>query len=189
MNENLWAAFAARRMFAALFLAFAGLGSSPSAAQHSAPLKIGFVYVSPVAPVGWSRQHDEGRQAMAAKLGNAVTSTLVENVAEGADAERVMRDLAAQGHQLIVAPSFGYMEPLLRVAKDFPHVKFESITGYKRSANVATANARYYEGRYLAGIAAGRRKQLDPAGHRSGHRPGSGSAHPGSLHSGRQTGC
>ena len=121
-----------------------------------APLKIGFVYVAPVTEAGWVRQHDEARKAVEAALGDRVQTTYVENVAEGADAERVIRDLASQGHRLIFTPSFGYMEPTLKVAKDFPDVKFESITGYKTAPNVAVANARYYEGRYLAGIAAGR---------------------------------
>ena len=80
----------------------------------------------------------------------------MENVAEGPDAERVIRDLAKQGHQIIFTPSFGYMEPTLKVAAEFPNVKFESVTGYKTAPNVAVSNARYYEGRYLAGVAAGR---------------------------------
>ena len=89
-------------------------------------------------------------------------------MAEGADSERVIRDLAATGHQIIFTPSFGYMEPTLKVAKDFPGVKFESITGYKTAPNVAAANARYYEGRYLAGIAAGRMTQTGVAGYVAG---------------------
>jgi simple sugar transport system substrate-binding protein len=129
---------------------------SQSAAPAKEPLKIGFVYVTPLTGAGWVHQHEEGRQAVEAALGAQVKTSYVENVAEGADAERVIRDLAQQGHQLIFTPSFGYMEPTLKVAKDFPGVKFESITGYKTAANVAVANARYYEGRYLAGIAAGR---------------------------------
>ena len=87
---------------------------------------------------------------------------------EGADAERVIRDLAATGHQIIFTPSFGYMEPTLKVAQDYPNVKFESITGYKTAPNVASANARYYEGRYLAGIAAGRMSQTGVAGYVAG---------------------
>ncbi len=133
---------------------------SPAFSQASAPvkppLKIGFVYVTPVTAAGWVHQHEEGRKAVEAALGDKVKTTYVENVAEGADAERVIRDLAREGNQLIFTPSFGYMEPTLKVAKDFPNVKFESITGYKTAPNVAVANARYYQGRYLAGIAAGR---------------------------------
>ena len=132
------------------------------------PLKIGFVYVAPLADTGWVRQHDEGRLAVESALGNKVKTTYVENVAEGPDAERVIRDLAATGHQLIFTPSFGYMEPTLKVAQAFPGVRFESITGYKTAANVATANARYYEGRYLAGIAAGRMTQTKVTGYVAG---------------------
>ncbi len=148
MYKNLAAAFAAACLISPVF--------SQTAAPVKAPLKIGFVYVAPITEAGWVRQHEDARKAVEAALGGQVTTTYVENVAEGADAERVIRDLAQQGHQLIFTPSFGYMEPTLKVARDFPDVKFESITGYKTAANVAVANARYYEGRYLAGIAAGR---------------------------------
>ncbi|WP_137920980.1 BMP family ABC transporter substrate-binding protein [Hydrogenophaga sp. 2FB] len=129
---------------------------STQAQTTAPPLKAAFVYVTPLTPAGWVRQHELGRQAVQAALGNKVETHFVENVPEGADAERVIRDLAQQGHRIIFTPSFGYMEPTLKVARDFPDVKFESITGYKTAANVATANARYYEGRYLAGVAAGR---------------------------------
>jgi len=133
-----------------------------------APLKIGFVYVAPITDAGWVRQHENARQAVQAALGQQVQTTFVENVAEGPDAERVIRDLAQQGNKLIFTPSFGYMEPTLKVARDFPDVKFESITGYKTATNVATANARYYEGRYLAGITAGRMTKTNLAGYVAG---------------------
>ena len=148
MYKNLAAALAAACFISPVF--------SQVAAPAKTPLKIGFVYVAPITDAGWVRQHEEGRKAVETALSGKVATTYVENVAEGADAERVIRDLAQQGHKLIFTPSFGYMEPTLKVAKDFPEVKFESITGYKTAANVAIANARYYEGRYLAGIAAGR---------------------------------
>ena len=144
---------------------------SPAFSQPQAPkepLKIGFVYVTPVTDAGWVRQHEEGRKAVDAALGGKVKTTFVENVPEGADAERVIRDLAQQGNRLIFTPSFGYMEPTLKVARDFPDVKFESVTGYKAAPNVATANARYYEGRYLAGIAAGRMTKTNVAGYVAG---------------------
>ncbi|MEO8021631.1 BMP family ABC transporter substrate-binding protein [Polaromonas sp.] len=148
MYKNLAAALAAACFISPVF------PQTPLPAKE--PLKIGFVYVAPLTEAGWVRQHEEGRKAVESTLGDRVKTTYVENVPEGADAERVIRDLASQGHRLIFTPSFGYMEPTLKVAKDFPDVKFESITGYKTAANVAVANARYYEGRYLAGIAAGR---------------------------------
>lgn len=141
---------------------------SPTFSQTPDPLKIGFVYVSPVTEAGWTKQHDEGRKAVEASLGARVKTSFVADVAEGPDAERVIRDLAQQGHKLILTPSFGFMEPTLKVAKEFPDVKFESITGYKQATNVATANARYYEGRYLAGIAAGRVSKSHVAGYVAG---------------------
>lgn len=162
MYKNLTAALAAACSFSLLSV-------FPAAhAQTAEPLKAGFVYVAPITEAGWVRQHEEGRKAVQAALGDKVKTTFVENVAEGADAERVIRDLAQQGHKLIFTPSFGYMEPTLKVAKDFPDVKFESITGYKTAPNVAAANARYYEGRYLAGIAAGRMTRSNVAGYVAG---------------------
>lgn len=160
MYKNLVAALAA-----ACCLSPAFSQPAPAAAP---PLKIGFVYVAPLADAGWVHQHDEGRKAVEAALGAKVKTTFVENVPEGADAERVIRDLAQQGNQLIFTPSFGYMEPTLKVARDFPDVKFESVTGYKTTPNVATANARYYEGRYLAGVAAGRMTKTHVAGYVAG---------------------
>jgi basic membrane protein A and related proteins len=160
MYKNLAAAFAAACFFSPVF--------SQVPAPATSPLKVAFVYVAPVAPTGWVHQHDEGRKAVEAALGSKVKTTFVENVPEGADAERVIRDLAQQGNRLIFTPSFGYMEPTLKVAKDFPDVKFESITGYKTAPNVAVANARYYEGRYLAGIAAGRMTKTNVAGYIAG---------------------
>src|ERR1035437_8008214 len=163
MYKNLVAAFAA-----ACFISPVFSQPSPATVVTKEPLKIGFVYVTPLSDVGWVHQHDEGRKAVEAALGARVKTTYVENVAEGPDAERVIRDLAATGHKLIFTPSFGYMEPTLKVAQEFPDVKFESITGYKTAPNVAVANARYYEGRYLAGIAAGRMTKSNIAGYVAG---------------------
>ena len=132
------------------------------------PLKVGFVYVSPVGEAGWSYQHDLGRREMERALGARVQTTVVEAVAEGADSERVMRDLASQGHQLIFATSFGYLEPALRVAAEFPNVKFEHAGGYKTAANLNTYNARYYEARYLAGWLAGKTSRSGIAGYVAG---------------------
>ena len=161
MYKNLAAALAAACCISPVF-------SQAPAGPATPSVKAGFVYVSPVTEAGWTRQHDEGRKAVEAALGSRVKTTYVENVPEGPDAERVIRDLAATGHQIIFTPSFGYMEPTLKVARDFPGVKFESITGYKTAPNVATANARYYEGRYLAGIAAGRMSKTGVAGYVAG---------------------
>jgi basic membrane protein A len=146
----------------------ASLFALSALAQKTEPLQVGFVYVAPLTDAGWVRQHEDGRLAVQRALGDRVKTSYVENVAEGPDAERVIRDLVATGHKLIFTPSFGYMEPTLKVAKDFPEVRFESITGYKTAPNVAVANARYYEGRYLAGIAAGRMTRSNVAGYVAG---------------------
>jgi len=156
MYKNLVARRACALAVTSFFFAFSPTTQAQSTPPASAPLKAAFVYVAPLTEAGWVRQHDQGRKAVEAALPGKVLTTYVENVAEGPDAERVIRDLAMQGYQIIFTPSFGYMEPTLKVAREFPSVKFESITGYKTAPNVATANARYYEGRYLAGIAAGR---------------------------------
>ncbi len=163
MYKNLAATLVAACCF---FPAFSQ--SNPAPMPVKEPLKIGFVYVAPLTDTGLVHQHDLGRKAVEQALGNQVKTTFVENVAEGPDAERVIRDLAQQGNKLIFTPSFGYMEPTLKVAKDFPDVKFESITGYKTTANVTAANARYYEGRYLAGVTAGRMTQTHVAGYVAG---------------------
>jgi basic membrane protein A len=129
------------------------------------PLRIGFVYVSPLSDAGWTHQHDLGRRELEQALGTRVSTRFVEKVAEGADAERVIRDLAATDHGLIFATSFGYMEPTLKVARDFPDVAFEHASGYRTAANVATYNARFYEGRYLGGVVAGRATRSNVLGY------------------------
>jgi basic membrane protein A len=164
MYKNLVAALAAACFF---FPAFSQTQSRPPAKPQE-PLKVAFVYVAPITDAGWVHQHEVARQAIETAFAGKVKTSYVENVPEGADAERVIRDLARQGNQLIFTPSFGYMEPTLKVAKEFPNVKFESITGYKTAPNVAVANARYYEGRYLAGIAAGRMTKTHVAGYVAG---------------------
>jgi basic membrane protein A len=164
MYKNLAAAFAV----ACFFSPISSLATEPSPPASKSPVKAAFVYVTPVFDAGWTHQHDQGRKAVEKALGNAVKTTVVDNVAEGADSERVVRDLAQQGHDVIFTTSFGYMEPTLKVAKEFPNVKFESITGYKTDVNVSVANARYYEGRYLAGVAAGRMTQSNVVGYVAG---------------------
>jgi simple sugar transport system substrate-binding protein len=164
MYKNLAAAIAAACFLSPTF----SLAAEPSQPVPKSPVKAAFVYVTPVFDAGWTRQHDEGRKAVEKALGTAVKTTVVDNVAEGTDSERVVRDLAQQGHDVIFTTSFGYMEPTLKVAKEFPNVKFESITGYKTDVNVSVANARYYEGRYLAGVAAGRMTQSNVAGYVAG---------------------
>ena len=118
------------------------------------PLKVAFVYVSPANEEGWSSQHDIARKFVEEKFGDKIKVTWIENIPENADAQRVIRDLAQQGNKIIFATSFGYMNSVMKVAKQFPNVYFEHATGYKTSKNVKNYTARFYEGRYLAGMLA-----------------------------------
>ena len=128
---------------------------APAAAAPAAPLKMAFLYVSPIGDGGWTYQHELGRRAIQEKFGDKIETSFVESVPESADAERVMRDMAGQGNQLVFATSFGYQEFVQKVAADLPAVKFEHTTGYKTAANVATYDTKTFEGAYLAGIVAG----------------------------------
>ncbi len=129
----------------------------------SAETKVGFVYVGPIGDHGWSYQHNQGRLAVEKELG--VKTTYVESVKEGADAERVIRKLAADGNDIIFTTSFGYMNPTNKVAKKFPNVKFEHATGYKRGKNVSTYSGRFYEGRTLLGTIAGKMTKTNTIGY------------------------
>jgi basic membrane protein A len=147
----------------ALLAGVAAFAAFPS--RSAEPLTVGFVYVSPVGEAGWTYQHELGRREMEKSLGPGVRTIAVEGVAEGADSERVMRDLARRGAGLIFATSFGYLEPALRVAAEFPAVRFEHAGGYKLAPNLATYDARYYEARWLAGFVAGRASRGGAAGY------------------------
>ena len=135
------------------------------AAQAGEALKIGFVYVSPIGDAGWTYQHDLGRKALEQALGDKVVTKYVENVPEGADAERVIRELAASGHKLVLTTSFGFMNPTIKVAPQFPNVAFMHATGYKSAKNVGIYNARFYEARYLTGVVAGKMSKKNVAGY------------------------
>jgi basic membrane protein A len=138
-----------------LLLGALGAAAWPLPARAQQPLAVAFVYVGPVGEAGWSFAHDAARRAVERSFGAQVRVTAVPSVHEGSDAERVLRDLVAQGHRLIFATSFGYMEPALRVAADHPAVKFEHATGFKTAPNLRTYDTRSYEAAYLAGVVAG----------------------------------
>ena len=131
---------------------FIGLMSSLAFAAD--PVKVGFVYVGPVGDHGWTYRHDIGRQQIEKAYGDKVKTTYVESVKYGPDAERVIRMLA-ETNDIVFATSFGYMEPMLKVAKEFPNVKFEHATGYKQSDNMASYGLRLYQARHVQGIIAG----------------------------------
>ncbi len=149
---------------AAAALAAAAIAAAPAAVQAK-KLKVGFVYVGPIGDHGWSYQHHQGLLAVRKAYGDKVETTHVENVAEGPDAERVIQQLAQQGHDLIFTTSFGFMNPTIKVAKRFPKVKFEHSTGFKRAKNVATYNIRFYEARYVNGVIAGKMTKSNTIGY------------------------
>ena len=154
-----------RRQFMLSAAALAVAATLPFGAQAGEPTKVGFVYVSPIGDAGWTFQHDEGRKEMEKALGDAVQTKYVENVAEGADAERVIREFAANGSKVVFATSFGYMNYVERVAKRFPNVVFMHATGYKMGKNFGNYNARFYEGRYVTGVIAGKMSKTNVLGY------------------------
>jgi simple sugar transport system substrate-binding protein len=177
MNLNLFNAIARAGAIAgiALFTAACGKQEPPPAPpapeakkeepKKTEPLKVAFVYVSPVSDAGWTSQHNAGRLEMEKALAGKVSTSFVEKVPEGADAERVIRDLAATGNALIFTTSFGFMNPTLKVAEEFPQTHFEHATGYKTLPNLASYNVRFYEGRYLAGMLAGKMTKTHTLGY------------------------
>ena len=140
----------------------AGLATAAIAQDKT---KVGFVYVGPVGDGGWTYEHDQGRLAVEAEFGDQVETVFVENVAEGPDSERVMTQMALDGADLIFTTSFGFMDPTINVAKKFPNVKFEHATGYKRSDNVSSYSARFYEGRAVQGHIAGNMTESNIVGY------------------------
>lgn len=163
-----------KTLFTASALAAAITGCSDTsvedapAAAHVTPndaVKVGFVYVSPTGDAGWTHSHDQARKYVESQLGDKVETTYVESVPEGADAERVIQNMASNGHNLIFTTSFGYMNPTLKVAKKFPDVKFEHASGYKQADNMGSYFARPYQARYLSGLIAGSMTKSDVIGY------------------------
>ncbi|MDO9195718.1 BMP family ABC transporter substrate-binding protein [Rhodoferax sp.] len=143
----------------------APVASAPAPAPKPEPLKIAFAYVGPVGDGGWTFAHDNGRKALEKEFGDKIKTSFVENVPESADAERVIRDLATEGkNKLIFGTTFGYMEPMLKVAADIKDVKFEHATGYKTAENMRTYDSRTYEGAYMAGVIAGKMTKTNTLG-------------------------
>jgi basic membrane protein A and related proteins len=133
-------------------------------APQAAPLKIAFAYIGPVGDGGWTFAHDNGRKAVEKEFGDKVVTSFVEGVPEGPDAERVIRDMVAQGNKLIFGTTFGYMDYMLKIAPDAKDVKFEHATGYKTTDNLRTYDSRTYEGAYMAGVIAGKMTKTNVLG-------------------------
>jgi len=150
-----------RKILLAAVLA-AGVSFGASAAEK---LKVGFIYLGPIGDHGWTYQHDLGRLAMVKEFGDKIETTYLENVSEGPDSERSIEQLARAGNKLIFTTSFGYMEPTLKVAKKYPNVHFEHATGYKRDKNMSTYSGRFYQGRYIQGLIAGKMSKTGVLGY------------------------
>ncbi|MEN0026872.1 MAG: BMP family ABC transporter substrate-binding protein [Candidatus Dactylopiibacterium sp.] len=131
-------------------------GAALGTAHAADPVKAGFIYIGPTGDHGWTYAHDQGRKATEAKFKGAVQTTFVENVPETADAERVIRDLATKGNKVIFATSFGYMNAMEKVARQFPKTVFMHATGYKTGKNLGIYDVRTYEGAYMLGVVAGK---------------------------------
>jgi simple sugar transport system substrate-binding protein len=154
-----------RRTLLAASVAALALSGAAFADGH-AKTKVGFVYVGPVGDGGWTYEHDQGRLAVEAEFGDKVETVYQENVPEGADATRVITQMALSGADIIFTTSFGYMDPTNEVAAKFPEVKFEHATGYKRNTpNVSTYSARFYEGRAIQGHIAGKMTKSNKIGY------------------------
>ena len=155
MNNKIIIGLIGAAVLGALYFMTSSEKTTDVAEKSNEVVKVGFVYLTTPGDHGWTYAHEVARQDVEKHFGDKVETTFVENVPEGPDSARVIRELATQGNDIIFTTSFGYMDHTIKVAKEFPNVKFEHITGYKRSPNVATGNIRFYEGRYVQGVVAG----------------------------------
>lgn len=124
-------------------------------AQDEEPFKVAFVYVAPIGDLGWTYMHEQAALELEEMYGDGIEVSRIENVPEGPDSERVIRNFAEQGNDLIITTSFGYMDPTITVAEEYPDTQFVHISGFKTADNVSTVFGRMYQPRYLSGIAAG----------------------------------
>lgn len=139
------------------------LGAASASASAEA-LKACWVYVGPIGDFGWSYQHHQGLEAVKKEFGDKVETAYAENIAE-ADSEKTFERFAREGCKIIYGTSFGFMEPMLKVAKKFPDVKFEHAAGYKTADNLGTYNAKFHEGRYVIGQIAAKMSKTGVAGY------------------------
>ncbi len=148
----------------ALLIVLPGCGGGGKPTK-SGPFKVAFVYIGPPGDLGWTYEHDRGRKALEEKFGDKIQTTFIENVPEGPDAARVIRQYAQEGYDMIFATSFGYMDPMVEVAQEFPDVKFEHCSGYKTADNMATYFGKIEQPRYLSGIVAGKMTESNIIGY------------------------
>ena len=151
------------KSLAGVFLALGSLGALVSAPAHAVD-KAAFVYIGPTSDHGWTYSHDQGRIKVDKSLAKYFKTSYVENVPETADAERVFRNLAQQGNKVIFATSFGYMNAMEKVSKQFPNTVFMHATGYKQGKNLGVYEIRTYEGAYMLGVVAGQKTKTNTIG-------------------------
>jgi len=137
------------------------IGTFAHADEPKDKVKVGFIYVGPTGDHGWTYRHDIGRQQVEEAFGDRVETKYIESVKEGPDAERAIRAMALNGMDIIFATSFGFMDPMMNVAKEFPNVKFEHATGYKTADNMANYGLRLYQARHVQGVIAGLMTKTD----------------------------
>lgn len=129
--------------------------TEPPKTEAAKKTKVAFIYLGTVGDAGWTKAHDDGRKMLENEVKD-IEITTVENVPEGTDAERILEDLVQKGNKVIFATSYGYMDPVIKVAAKHPDVIFLHCSGYKVAPNVGTYFGRDYQARYLAGIVAGK---------------------------------
>ena len=154
-----------KKMIIALAATAALLGGFASGVQAQDKTKVCFIYVGSKTDGGWSQAHDIGRQALQEHFGDKIETPILENVPEGPDAERAIERMARSGCGMVFTTSFGFMDATVKVAEKFPDIKFEHATGFKSAENLATYNARFYEGRYIQGQIAAKMSKKGVAGY------------------------
>jgi basic membrane protein A len=137
--------------------------------SNKGPLKIGFVLTGSASDKGWNEAHDQGRIYLQNKLGNRVKTSVVEQVPESAEVERVLEKMIAQGDKLIFTTSYGFLEPALRVAARHPDVIFMQCQRSSNAKNLGTYFVAQHEPFYVAGIVAGKMTKTNKLGYIAGH--------------------
>jgi basic membrane protein A len=150
---------------ASLMLTSCGDAQQEETSAEDEPLQAAFVYIGAPGDLGWTYEHDQGRKAVEEAFGDRVETAYIEDVPEGPDSARVIRQYAQEGYDMIFATSFGYMDHMYEVAEEFPNVIFEHCSGYKTRDNMATYFGRMYQPRYLSGLVAGKMTEANSIGY------------------------
>lgn len=166
-NRRFFALFSVL-LAAVLLVSGCSSGKKEATPKQEEKFKVAFMYVGPVGDAGWTYEHDRGRKYLQDKLPWVETSS-VESVPEGADAERVLTELAEKGNKVIFATSFGYMDYVIKVAEKYPNVIFMHCSGYKTAKNVGTYFGQIEQPRYLSGIVAGKMTKTNLIGYVAAH--------------------